>query len=100
MLNSKLEAAKKEILQNIIEAVIGVISQKKGTPVKQMQFNGSAVAYAGDVGLLISALINLHDIFELEFNLDLNRVSTDFATLEQVIGYFLERIVDEKIINS
>ena len=47
--------------------------------------------------MFISALIELHDIFELKFEMDLNEVGTKFLTIESLVEYFMIRIVDEKI---
>ena len=73
-----------------------MISEKGLKPVEELKIDGSPVAYTGDVGMFISALIELHDIFELNFEMDLNEVGTKFPTIESLVEYFMIRIVDEK----
>lgn len=94
---STLKTIKENLIQSVIASVLAVISEKGLKPVEELKIDGSSVAYTGDVGMFISALIELHDIFELNFEMDLNEVGTKFPTIESLVEYFMIRIVDEKI---
>lgn len=94
---STLKIIKENLIQSVIASVLAVISEKGLKPVEELKIDGSPVAYTGDVGMFISALIELHDIFELNFEMDLNEVGTKFLTIESLVEYFMIRIVDEKI---
>ncbi|WP_144613349.1 MULTISPECIES: hypothetical protein [Bacillus cereus group] len=94
---STLKTIKENLIQSVIASVLAVISEKGLKPVEELKIDGSPVEYTGDVGMFISALIELHDIFELNFEMDLNEVGTKFLTIESLVEYFMIRIVDEKI---
>ncbi|MDM5461245.1 hypothetical protein [Bacillus cereus] len=94
---STLKTVKENLIQSVIASVLAVISEKGLKPVEELKIDGSPVEYAGDVGMFISALIELHDIFELNFEMNLNEVGTKFPTIESLVEYFMIRIVDEKI---
>lgn len=94
---STLKIIKENLIQSVIASVLAVISEKGLKPVEELKIDGSPVAYTGDVGMFISALIELHAIFELNFEMDLNEVGTKFPTIESLVEYFMIRIVDEKI---
>ena len=97
---SNLEKAKETIIRNVIEAVLGVIAQKTLIDIKVIKFDGNTFDYTKDVGVLISIIIELHKIFELNFDLDLNKVEEQFSTISKIIDYFLNRIIDEKILKE
>ncbi|MBD8070711.1 hypothetical protein [Bacillus sp. PS06] len=94
---ASLKEIKENIIQSVIASVLAVITEKGKTPIDEIEIDGSPIQYVGDVGVLISVLLELHDIFELEFNLDLNLVGDKFKTIESIIEYFMVRLVDEKI---
>lgn len=94
---STLKTIKENLIQSVIASVLAVNSEKGLKPVEELKIDGSPVGYTGDVGMFISALIELHDIFELNFEMDLNEVGTKFLTIESLVEYFMIRIVDEKI---
>ncbi|GAB6565385.1 hypothetical protein ACQVSN_15545 [Bacillus mobilis] len=94
---STLKTIKENLIQSVIASVLAVISEKGLKPVEELKIDGSPVECTGDVGMFISALIELHDIFELNFEMDLNEVGTKFLTIESLVEYFMIRIVDEKI---
>lgn len=92
-----LKDAKENMIKNVIAAVVGVIAQKSFIDPTTIQFEGKTLTYTKDVGILISALIELHDIFGLPFNEDLNKVEEKFSSIDVTIEYFMNRIIDEKI---
>jgi hypothetical protein len=94
---TNLKEVKTKLIENVIATVVSVISEKCRVPVQEIEFEGSPISYTGDVGIFISVLLELHDIFEMEMSQDLNKIEERFPTIGSIIEYFMTRLIDEKI---
>ncbi|MGR5874157.1 hypothetical protein ACT7DH_04800 [Bacillus pacificus] len=94
---STLKTIKENLIQSVIASVLAVISEKRIKASRRVEDRWVTCCIHWGCGMFISALIELHDIFELNFEMDLNEVGTKFPTIESLVEYFMIRIVDEKI---
>jgi hypothetical protein len=88
-----LKEIKKDLIQTVIVTVLTVLSEKSNKPVEEIEINDALSAYEYSA----EALIEIHEIFELEMNEEPQSLVTNLQTIEELINYLLNRLVDEKI---